>query len=120
MFVQYFFMVIFVSFIFFNASLQSVFAMCEKDFAPQKKFAFPKQENPPDDDSDVVVNQVKLIDTFFKGFLMLWMCFGVMAMLAILVVFPLLQFRGSQLRKKERKKQSKPSLPYQDEEFFES
>ena len=56
-------------------------------------------ETPPA--GEVVINEVKLVDTLVEWFAWGWMCVGVVAVLAVLITFPLLQIRGAYLRRNQ-------------------
>lgn len=51
----------------------------------------------PPEDSGVVINEVKLIDTIVQWFAWLWLCAGVGIILLVPIIFLFLQLRGSRL-----------------------
>lgn len=53
-------------------------------------------------DSEVVVNQAKLIDTVVQGLAWGWICFGVIFLLLALALFPLLHLRGTYLKQNQK------------------
>lgn len=52
---------------------------------------------PPASESGIVVNEVTLIDTLVEWAVRFWLCLGVLAIFATLLVFPILWLRGRQL-----------------------
>lgn len=59
----------------------------------------PAQQEEPEESGEVVINEVKLIDTIFKIIAYIWLGIGVMLLLIVLVIFPILQIRGHLLQR---------------------